>query len=43
VGFVVDKLALGHVFSGYLGFLCQSFFHQFFSTITFTYHPELVQ
>jgi hypothetical protein len=28
VGFVVEKAALGQVFSGYFGFLCQSF-HQF--------------
>jgi hypothetical protein len=29
VGFVVDKVALGHVFSEYFGFPCQSSFHQF--------------
>jgi hypothetical protein len=29
VGFVVDKVALGQVFSEYLGFSCQSSFHQF--------------
>jgi hypothetical protein len=28
VGFVVDKVALGRVFSEYFGFLCQSLFHQ---------------
>jgi hypothetical protein len=28
VGFVVDKAALGQVFSEYFGFLCQSF-HRF--------------
>jgi hypothetical protein len=28
VGFVVDKVTLGRVFSEYLGFLCQSSFHQ---------------
>jgi hypothetical protein len=28
VGFVVDKVALGQVFSEYFGFLCQSLFHQ---------------
>jgi hypothetical protein len=28
VGFVVDKVALGQVFSEYLGFPCQSSFHQ---------------
>jgi hypothetical protein len=29
VGFVVDKAALGQVFSEYFGFLCQSKFHQY--------------
>jgi hypothetical protein len=43
VGFVVDKVALGQVFSEDFGFPCQSLFHQFFSTITTTYHPGLVQ
>jgi hypothetical protein len=43
VGFVVDEVALGQVFSEYFGFPCQSSFHQFFSTITLTYHPGLVQ
>jgi hypothetical protein len=28
VGFVLDKVALGQVFSEYLGFSCQSSFHQ---------------
>jgi hypothetical protein len=28
VGFVVDKAALGQVFSEYFGFPCQSSFHQ---------------
>jgi hypothetical protein len=28
MGFVVDKLAMGHVISEYLGFSCQSSFHQ---------------
>jgi hypothetical protein len=28
VGFVVDRVALGQVFSEYFGFLCQSSFHQ---------------
>jgi predicted sugar kinase len=27
VGFVVDQVALGQVFSEYFGFLCQSSFH----------------
>jgi hypothetical protein len=30
VGFVVDKVALGQVFSEYFGFPCQSLFHQIF-------------
>jgi hypothetical protein len=29
MGFVVDKAALGHVFSEYFDFPCQSSFHQF--------------
>jgi hypothetical protein len=28
VGFVVDKVALGQVFSEYFGFPCQPLFHQ---------------
>jgi hypothetical protein len=28
VGFVMDKVALGQVFSEYFGFSCQSSFHQ---------------
>jgi hypothetical protein len=28
MGFVVDKVALGQVFSKYFGFHCQSSFHQ---------------
>jgi hypothetical protein len=28
VGFVVDKVALGQIFSEYFGFPCQSSFHQ---------------
>jgi hypothetical protein len=36
VGFVVDKAALGQVFSEYFGFPCQSSFHQFFSIIIIT-------
>jgi hypothetical protein len=28
VGFVVDEVALGQVFSEYFGFSCQSSFHQ---------------
>jgi hypothetical protein len=42
VKFVVDKVALGQVFSEYFGFPCQSSSTNF-STITLTYHPELVQ
>jgi hypothetical protein len=30
VGFLVDKVALGQVFSEYFGFPCQSSFHQLF-------------
>jgi hypothetical protein len=29
VGFVLDKVVLGQVFSEYFGFPCQSTFHQF--------------
>jgi hypothetical protein len=29
VGFVVDKVALGQVFSEYFGVPCQTLFHQF--------------
>jgi hypothetical protein len=43
VGFVVDKVALGQVFSEYFGFLCHSSFHQFISAVTLTYHPDLVE
>jgi hypothetical protein len=41
VGFVVQKVALGHDFSEYFGFPCQSSFHQL-PTITIIYHVELV-
>jgi hypothetical protein len=37
VGFVVDKAALGQVFSEYFGFACQSF-HRF---LHYHYHPGL--
>jgi hypothetical protein len=40
VGFVVDKVALGQVFSEYFGFPCQSSFHQLLHN---HYHPGLVQ
>jgi hypothetical protein len=43
VGFVVDKVALGHVFSEYIGFPQSIFIPPIFSTITITYHPGLVQ
>jgi hypothetical protein len=43
VGFVVDKVELEQVFSQHFGFPYQSSFHKFFSTITLTYHPGLVQ
>jgi hypothetical protein len=36
VGFVVDKVALGQVFSEYFGFPCQFSFHQKFSIIIIT-------
>jgi hypothetical protein len=36
VGFVVDKVALGQVFSEYFGFPCQSSFHQLLHS-----HPHL--
>jgi hypothetical protein len=39
VGFVVDKAALGQVFSEYFGFPCQSF-HRFLHHHN---HPELAQ
>jgi hypothetical protein len=35
--FVMDKRALGQVFSEYFGFLCQSFFHRFLHN-----HPHLL-
>jgi hypothetical protein len=38
--FVVDKAALGQVFSEYFGFPCQSSFHQFFHYYN---HPGLAQ
>jgi hypothetical protein len=41
VGFVVDKVALGQVFSEYLGF--PNLHSTNFPTITITYHPRLVQ
>jgi hypothetical protein len=42
VGFVVDKVALGQVFSDYFGFPSNLHSTNFF-TITITYHPGLVQ
>jgi hypothetical protein len=42
VGFVVDKVALGQVFSEYFGFRCK-FLFRYLSTITITYHLGLVQ
>jgi hypothetical protein len=39
VGFVVDKVALGQVFSEYFGFPCHSSFNQFLSIlITWSWH-----
>jgi hypothetical protein len=40
VGFVVDKVALGQVFSEYLGFPCHSSFHQILHPHN---HPGQVQ
>jgi hypothetical protein len=40
VGFVVDKLAVGQVFSEYFGFPCQSSLHQFLHHHN---HPGLAQ
>jgi hypothetical protein len=42
VGFVVNKVALGQVFSEYFGFPSQSSFTNC-STITLTYHLGLVK
>jgi hypothetical protein len=42
VGFVVDKVALGQVFSEYFGSLANSHSTDR-STITIIYHPALVQ
>jgi hypothetical protein len=39
MGFVVDKVALGQVFSGYFGFPYQSSFHQFLHN---HHHPSSV-
>jgi hypothetical protein len=42
VGFVVDKMALGQVFSEYFGFPCQFSFHQLLHNhITLIYHLGL--
>jgi hypothetical protein len=43
VGFVVDKAALGQVFSEYFGFSCQSSFHQFLHHHHHHKHPVLAQ
>jgi hypothetical protein len=40
VGFMVDKVALGQVFSEYFGLPCQSSFHQFLHHHD---HPGLAQ
>jgi hypothetical protein len=40
VGFVVEKAALGQIFSEYFGFPCQSSFHQFLHHHN---HPGLAQ
>jgi hypothetical protein len=39
--FVIDKVALGQVFSEYFSFPCQFSFHRLLHTII--YHPGLVQ
>jgi hypothetical protein len=39
VGFVVDKAALGQVFSEYLGFPCQAFYRLLYTH----HHPGMVQ
>jgi hypothetical protein len=39
--FVVDKVALGQVFSEYFGFPCQFSFHQLFQKIILIYHRGL--
>jgi hypothetical protein len=41
--FVMDKVALGQVFSEYFWFNLLIFIPPNFSTITSTYHPGLVQ
>jgi hypothetical protein len=41
VGFVVDKVALGQVFSEYFGFPCQSSFHHIFQTHDHPGHMNL--
>jgi hypothetical protein len=38
VGFLVDEVTLGPVFSKYFGFLCQFSFHRLI-----IYHPRIVQ
>jgi hypothetical protein len=43
VGFVVDKVALGQVFSLSISVSPASFHSTNFSTITITYHQGLVQ
>jgi hypothetical protein len=40
MGFVVEKVALGQVFSEYLGFSCQLSFHRL---LLHTHHLGLVQ
>jgi hypothetical protein len=40
MGFVVDKVELGRVFSDYFGFPCQFSFRRLFHT---HHHPVLVQ
>jgi hypothetical protein len=43
VGFVVDKVALGQVFSPITSVSTANLHSRIFSTFTITYHPGLVQ
>jgi hypothetical protein len=43
VGFVVDKVAVGQVFSEYFGFPANSHSTDCSTIIIITYHPGLVQ
>jgi hypothetical protein len=43
VGFVVDKVALGQIFTEYISVSPAKIYSTNISTITVTYHPGLVQ